>query len=119
MHIERHASDDPLASLAAIRTLLRQLTAAVDALDERLRASSSVVQVEARPSAPTTKLLFTLSEAAEVLGVSKSSMYVMMAAGELQYLLVGARRRITAAAIDEFIANAGKSAGAATRDRRP
>jgi excisionase family DNA binding protein len=87
------------ADLAAIRALLRQLTAAVDALDAQLQ-QPVVAPAPAKPAK-----LFDPTEAAELLGLSRPTIYRLMAAGELEWVQIGARRRITAAAIDKIITN--------------
>lgn len=52
----------------------------------------------------TDKLLYTPREAAELLGISRSSLYVLLARGDVDSVYIGASRRITATALDVFVA---------------
>lgn len=52
----------------------------------------------------TDKLLYTPREAAALLGISRSSLYVLLARGDVASIYIGASRRITTAALDEFVA---------------
>ena len=51
----------------------------------------------------TTKLLLTADEAAEALSLSRSTVYVELAAGRLESISVGRARRIPADAIDAWL----------------
>lgn len=55
---------------------------------------------------PDTPLLYTPREAAELLRISRSQMYVMLAAGEIKSITVpGTRsRRIPRTVLEEFVA---------------
>jgi excisionase family DNA binding protein len=55
----------------------------------------------------TSPGLLTVAEAHNYLKVSRASLYRLMAAGELEWVQIGARRRFTQAAIDKFIAAHG------------
>lgn len=50
------------------------------------------------------KLLYTPVEAAHALGVSRSTIYVLMAGGHLPSLRIGASRRIPAEGLRRYIA---------------
>jgi excisionase family DNA binding protein len=50
------------------------------------------------------KLLHTATEAAAALGISRSRVYELMAAGELEYVKLGRSRRIPADALESFVA---------------
>jgi excisionase family DNA binding protein len=50
------------------------------------------------------KLLHTATEAADALGISRSRVYELMAAGELEYVKLGRSRRIPADALESFVA---------------
>ena len=53
-------------------------------------------------TAPTT-LLLTPTEAATQLRISRSSLYVLLARGDLASIRVGGSRRIPAQALDDFV----------------
>lgn len=50
-----------------------------------------------------TPMLLTVSESAAVLNVSTKTVYRLMASGQLAWVQVGAHRRVTASAIEQFI----------------
>lgn len=49
------------------------------------------------------KLLLTVQEAAELLGIKRSKLYELLAAGEIESVKIGAARRVPQAAIEAFI----------------
>ncbi|WP_055600819.1 helix-turn-helix domain-containing protein [Streptomyces aureus] len=54
---------------------------------------------------PTTaRALFTVEAAAEYLSFGRSTVYELMAAGDLPYVKVGRSRRIRLAELDAFVA---------------
>jgi excisionase family DNA binding protein len=50
-----------------------------------------------------TKLLYKPTEAAEVLGMSRSGIFRLMSSGELQSVKIGGLRRIPAAALETYV----------------
>ena len=48
-------------------------------------------------------LLLNPEEAAEILGMSRSSIYKLIAAGEIQSVKIGRSRRILTSALENFI----------------
>ena len=60
----------------------------------------------------TTKLLLTAEEAAEALSLSRSTVYVELAAGRLESISVGRARRIPADAIDAWLQSKRQEAAA-------
>jgi len=66
-------------------------------VDRTVYASS-----DAKPT--TEKLLLTVSEAADALRISRSSIYRLFDAGELCWVRVCASRRVSTAEINRFIA---------------
>ena len=55
------------------------------------------------PTGIRTQLLI-VQEVADMLGVNRATVYRLFAAGELAWVQIGARRRVTAAEVDRFIA---------------
>lgn len=51
----------------------------------------------------TTKLLHTADEAADTLGISRSRIYELMAAGHLEFVKLGRSRRIPREALEAFV----------------
>ncbi|KJE21497.1 DNA-binding protein, excisionase family [Frankia torreyi] len=51
-----------------------------------------------------TKLLLTPTEAAELLGVSRSTIYELMNSGDIESVRIGRSRRIPSAALVTFVA---------------
>ncbi len=49
------------------------------------------------------KLLVTTSEAAAILGVSRSTLYSLLAEGQLESVKIGSLRRISTAALDRYV----------------
>ncbi|KGM17826.1 hypothetical protein N867_08695 [Actinotalea fermentans ATCC 43279 = JCM 9966 = DSM 3133] len=52
---------------------------------------------------PDERRVFSVVEAAAVLGISRSKLYEFIAAGEIHSIRIGRLRKIPVAAIDEFI----------------
>jgi excisionase family DNA binding protein len=50
-----------------------------------------------------TKLLLTPAEAAEQLGVGRSTVYELLASGELESICIGRARRIPSDALLDFV----------------
>ena len=51
----------------------------------------------------TTRLLLTVRETAEALGLGRSTVYELITAGELEVIRIGRSSRIPVAAVDEFV----------------
>ena len=51
-----------------------------------------------------TKLLLTPAEAAELLGLGRSTVYELLASGELESICIGRARRIPRDALDGYVA---------------
>lgn len=50
------------------------------------------------------RLMLTPEEAAATLGISRTRIYALMAAGRVESVLVGRSRRVPLAALEEFVA---------------
>jgi excisionase family DNA binding protein len=51
----------------------------------------------------TEKLLLTVPEVAELLGLGKSKTYALIAAGELESVCIGRARRVPRDAVERFV----------------
>jgi excisionase family DNA binding protein len=56
-------------------------------------------------AAPTSQLLYTPTEAAVVLSVGRSTVYELMAAGQLPFVQVRRVRKIRRADLERFVAD--------------
>lgn len=65
---------------------------------------SESLSTEAQAETTSARLLLTVLEAAEALGVSRSVVYELMDSGDLQNIKIGRSRRIPVASLEEFIA---------------
>ena len=63
---------------------------------------------------PDERRVFSVVEAAAILGISRSKLYEFIAAGEIRSIRIGRLRRIPVAAVDEFIAS--RESGPQPRD---
>jgi excisionase family DNA binding protein len=61
------------------------------------------------------KLLYTPVEAAHALGVSRSTIYMLMANGHVPSVRIGASRRVPAEGLREFISGLGAKASSGTK----
>lgn len=76
-----------------------------------------------------TRLLYSVEEAALLLGIGRTYMFELVATGQVDSLKVGKRRKVTRAALDEFIerlaareaavANASEDGAPGRRTRQP
>ena len=57
------------------------------------------------------KLLYSVEEAAALLGLGRTLTYELMRAGELRSVVVGRRRLISAAALAEYVRDLESAAG--------
>jgi excisionase family DNA binding protein len=56
-----------------------------------------------REVSPTTPLLYTLPEAAEQLRISRTKLYELLDANEIESVHIGRSRKIPAAALDIYV----------------
>jgi excisionase family DNA binding protein len=49
--------------------------------------------------------LLSLKQACQILGISRTSLYALLASNQLQSVTVGRRRFVTREAIDEFVSS--------------
>ena len=60
--------------------------------------------IESDASLSGVNRLLTIPEAADVLRISRSSIYRLFEAGELAWVQIGAARRVTSAEVNRFVA---------------
>jgi len=63
----------------------------------------STMKKRSRPRRTISPRLYTPAEAAEALGISRSKLYQLLAAGRLESIRIGACRRIPVDALEQFI----------------
>ena len=69
---------------------------------EELGTTSATIDARARvDGAP--RLLLTVEEAAERIGICRSNMFKLIRRGEIQSVKVGRLRRVTPAALEDFV----------------
>jgi len=56
------------------------------------------------------KLLFTVPEAAEMLGLGTTKVWELVMAGEIESVLIGRARRVSRQAIESFVSDLEQSA---------
>ena len=72
-----------------------------------------------RPVAvPERLLLLRREDAAERLGIARSSLYQLVMAGEVESVLVGRLRRVPVGALEDFVARLRADAAADAKKRR-
>ena len=59
------------------------------------------------------KLLFTVEEAAECLGIKRTKMYALIKTGEIDTIQVGRLRRVRLAALESYVSRLADAARAA------
>jgi len=90
--------DQTPAALSAAARRLRAEADQLDALAEHLSA------VPAAPSRKGPSTHLSIDEAAEALGVGRSRVYELLAAGQLSSVRLGRRRWVTRASVDALLA---------------
>jgi excisionase family DNA binding protein len=55
------------------------------------------------PTAAASRLLYTVEEAAELLGIGRTYMFHLLSVGEIDSLKIGKRRKIPSDALDSYI----------------
>lgn len=63
-----------------------------------------------------TKLLYTAEEAAELLGIGRSTFYLLLSSGEVDSVKIGVLRRIPAAALDRYVERLSQAAAGSAGD---
>jgi excisionase family DNA binding protein len=63
---------------------------------------------------PVDKILYTPTEAAQALGISRSTIYVLLASGEIPSVRIGSCRRVPVDGLRRYVARLAKKDGALT-----
>ena len=61
---------------------------------------------------PVDKILYTPTEAAQALGISRSTIYVLLAGGEIPSVRIGSCRRVPVDGLRRYVAALAKRNGA-------
>lgn len=75
-----------------------------DALGVSLQALLDLIRASAPDAPDPTLVALTVEEAARRLGVGRTTMYALLASGEIPSVTVGRLRRIPAEALNEYVA---------------
>jgi excisionase family DNA binding protein len=67
-------------------------------------------------SQPTRRLLYSVEEAANLLGIGRTFMFQLVATGEIDSFKVGKHRKIPHGALDTYIKRLREEQAAAARD---
>lgn len=77
-----------------------------DRLDAAVSELVAALRDELRPNTPATPRAYTVGDAAKSIGVSRALLYRYVRTGMLRTHKIGARRVVTAAALDDFLRGA-------------
>ncbi len=75
-----------------------------DRLERALRELVDAIRAEVQPAADEPDRLYSIDEASAALGLGRSKVYDLIAAGELATIKVGRRRLCSSGAVRDFIA---------------
>jgi excisionase family DNA binding protein len=64
--------------------------------------------LDAINGAPPSKIAYTIKEATAAIGLSRSTIYKLMASGELRTIRIGQRRLIRAEALNRLVTGSGQ-----------
>jgi excisionase family DNA binding protein len=84
-------------------------------IKEHVMTSSSVSTAARTTPADPPRLLFTVEEAARVLGIGRTRMFELIQAGSVETVLIGRLRRIPLDALDDFVTGLRESPQGAPR----
>ncbi|GAA2843542.1 helix-turn-helix domain-containing protein [Kribbella solani] len=71
--------------------------------DESTAAQGSLQPMTTLDVLPTTPLLLTVEQAAQRLGIGRTSVYALLKTGEIESVPVGRLRRIPTECLDEYV----------------
>ena len=81
---------------------MEQLKYGAQETAETLGTTSVTADARSRAEGPP-RLLLTVEEAAERIGICRSNMFKLIRRGEIQSVKVGRLRRVTPAALEDFV----------------
>jgi excisionase family DNA binding protein len=84
-------------------------------IEEHVMTSSSAGSAARPTAADPPRLLFTVEEAARVLGIGRTRMFELIQAGSVETVLIGRLRRIPFDALDAFVTGLRESHQGALR----
>ncbi|MFE2046513.1 helix-turn-helix domain-containing protein [Streptomyces sp. NPDC059477] len=86
---------------------LTRIAGALGVPEQRLR---TLVLEHTAPTPDTTLVALTVEEAARRLGVGRTTMYALIASGEISSVLIGRLRRVPAEALVTYLADRAPAA---------
>jgi excisionase family DNA binding protein len=84
-------------------------------IKEQVMTSSSLSPAVRTAPADPPRLLFTVEEAARVLGIGRTRMFELIQSGSVETVLIGRLRRIPLDALDAFVTGLRESPPGALR----
>jgi excisionase family DNA binding protein len=84
-------------------------------IKEQVMTSSSVSVAARATAGDPPRLLFTVEEAARVLGIGRTRMFELIQVGSVETVLIGRLRRIPLDALDAFVTGLRESPQGAPR----
>lgn len=87
-----------------------------DALGVTEQQLSNLLEEHTDPAPDPTLVALTVEEAARRIGVGRTTMYALLASGEVQSVQIGRLRRIPAQALNEYIGAQVEAVMPATTD---
>jgi excisionase family DNA binding protein len=76
----------------------------------RIEQLTATTNQEATPMERPQPLLLTVPEAARVLGIGRSTLYELIAAGTIDTVHIGRAHRVALTALNEYVENLRRSA---------
>lgn len=72
--------------------------------EERITDQGSSHQMSMSEGVPVAPLLLTVEQAAQRLGIGRTSLFALIRTGEVESVAVGRLRRVPAECLDEYVA---------------
>jgi excisionase family DNA binding protein len=71
-----------------------------------------------RPTSESTPLVYSVEEAADLIGVGRTFMFRLVATGEVESFKIGKKRKILRPALDAYIERQVRAEGGGDSERR-